>query len=118
VLVQKLLPEQGLLEDRERWLAVLKFFDEVDEIGPRLDARWAAQPSDQGPAINATRWQELEAEVAKIIKVSPPSLSLQAEKLSRIGTIFSVMITARHTSGNNCLKYPSSRVGAHHLLLL
>ena len=67
--MQKLLPEQGLLEDQERWLAVLRFFDEVEDFGARLDARWAAQPADQGPGVSATRWQELEAEVAKVAKV-------------------------------------------------
>ena len=68
--VQKLLPEQGLLEDQERWLAVLRFFDEVEDFGARLDARWAAQPADQGPGVSAARWQELEAEVAKVAKVT------------------------------------------------
>lgn len=48
---------------------MLKYFDEVDDFGARLDARWAAQPGDQGARVSAVRWQELEAEVAKIVKV-------------------------------------------------
>jgi hypothetical protein len=69
-------------KDRERWLALLKYFDEVEDLGARLDARWAAQPGDQGPAINAARWQELEAEVAKIAKVPlSPCLFLRLSNL-------------------------------------
>ena len=70
---QKLLPEQGLLENVERWQSVLCFFGD-DDVATRLDARWAAQASGaRSSDINATRWAELEAEVSKVARVRSPT---------------------------------------------
>lgn len=67
-LVQKLLPEQGLLETTEQWQAILKFFGD-DEIAPKLDSMWASQTSGNRGEVNQSRWEDLQQEVAKVSKV-------------------------------------------------
>ena len=65
---QRILPDQGLMETRERWQAVLKFFGE-DEIALKLDSMWASQSRSFSNIVNAQRWEELQQEVAKVYKV-------------------------------------------------
>ena len=67
-LLQKLLPEQGILETRERWQAILKFFGE-DEIAPKLDSLWASSSRMSSGDANVSRWEALEQEVARVSKV-------------------------------------------------
>ena len=69
MLVQNLLPEQGLLETREQWQAILKFFGD-DEIAPKLDTMWATQNSNSGRDLNTSRWNDLQQELGKVSKVA------------------------------------------------
>ena len=70
---QRFLPEQGLLETREQWQKVLKFFGE-DELIVKMDGMWALQNRDGYADVNERRWEELQQEIAKIVKVLPTNL--------------------------------------------
>ena len=67
--VQKILPAQGLLEGKENWSKILRFFGD-EEFVHRLSQRWSQQTAELGSNINITRWNEIEIEIAKLAKVS------------------------------------------------
>ena len=74
MLLQRVLPEQELLDSREQWQAVLKFFGD-DEIAPKLDGMWASTGRQPAEDMNIVRWRELQQEVAKIAKVNSGAAS-------------------------------------------
>lgn len=67
--LQKILPEQGLLEGQENWTKILRFFGD-EEFVQRLNQKWTHQTQELGSNINVTRWNEIEIEVAKLNRVS------------------------------------------------
>ena len=95
MLLQKVLPEQGLLETQEQWQAILKFFGD-DEIAPKLDGMWASSSRHHAEDINIARWEELQLEVAKISKViSAAHAPCFSFKAAAISTIVSLSVKIR-----------------------
>ena len=73
LLLQAILPQQGLLESADRWQGVLRYFGD-DEIAHRLHSRWTGQSTrDVDGMTNVQRWEELEAEVAKVSRCAAVS---------------------------------------------
>lgn len=64
--VQRILPEQHLLEDEEHWHSILKYIPDED-LREKLCGRWSSGRQMVEGDINTFRWLDLTAEVEKVI---------------------------------------------------
>lgn len=64
--MQRILPEQHLLEDEESWQGILKYIPDAD-LRAKLHGRWSSGRQVIEGDINTFRWLDLVSEVDKVL---------------------------------------------------
>lgn len=83
--LQRILPEQHLLEDEESWQGILRYIPDED-VRAKLHGRWSSGRQAVHGDINTFRWLDLVAEVDKVrslheaLPLQERSVRLQLQK--------------------------------------
>ena len=97
--MQRILPEQHLLEEEESWQSILKYIPDAD-LQAKLHGRWSSGRQAIDGDINTFRWRDLVSEVDKVI-----SKASQSSKL--------MLLSFRWLAQDGLIAWPPADVQVH-----